>query len=336
MFLMFLMFLQGEASVDIAAGGNLDLCEPFLSKGVRAWRGDAKDWSGKFDEPLESFGADKDLLIGIQGDAAASVYVRSKNGWLNRTYENELRSYKVKDRSDVDMIQTALEFNGVELVAWSKENGVVGVQTKLSGHGNISAVGVIRLEADGRISYTVEGDNTCPLGYGPNLGDGQPRSARQWLELTQATAFPYAIVRLLQCLTVPGLAPDMVVTAQEGFDFGKDWEYYILNFAGGHGGIGPAHLQTPAIFSGAGVAQPGQVVDVATAEDVGSSLHHLLLGASSSAAPSLLSLDFLEQRHDGDIIAAAYHRHPADPATENYAEELLRGKPISCIAGRHD
>ena len=276
------MAYKGEASVDIPAGGNLDLCEAFLSKGVRAWRGDAKAWSGKFDEPLETFGAGKDLLIGIQGDASGSLYVRSgKQGWLSRTYEDELRSYMVPEREGVDLIQTALEYKGVELVAWSRENGVVGVQTKASDKANIdvSAVGVFRLEADGRISYTVEegnseiSSNRCPLGYGPTLADGKPRSAREWLDTTQDTPFPYAIVRLIQCLTVPGLAPDMIVTAQEGFDIGKDWEYYILNFAGGHGGINPSHLRTPAIFSGKGVVQTGQVVDLATAEDVGASLH---------------------------------------------------------------
>ena len=326
---------KGEASVDIPAGGNLDLCEAFLHKGIRAWRGDAKAWSGKFDEPLETFGADKDLLIGIQGDSAGSIYVKSRQGWLSRTYEEELRSYKVPDKEDVDLIQTALDYKGIELVAWSRENGVVGVQTELSGKENIdtSAVGVIRLEADGRISYTVEGGKAdrCPLGYGPTLADGKPRSAREWLEITQETAFPYAIVRLIQCLTVPGLAPDMVVTTREGFDIGKDWEYFILNFAGGHGGINPSHLRTPAIFSGKGVVQAGEIVDLATAEDVGASLHMLL---GSLGTDKLPSLNFLEHRKNDDIIAAAYHSNSKGTSANNFAQELLRGSPISCIADR--
>jgi len=334
---------HGEANVDIPAGGNLDLCEAFLSKGVRAWRGDAKAWSAKFDEPIETFGADKDLLIGIQGDASGSVYVKSSHGWLNRTYEDELQSYKVTGRDDVDLLQTALEYQGVELVAWSRENGVVIVQTKTSntrGDIDISAAGVIHLESDGRISYTVEersyagtSNSRCPLGYEPNLADGKPRSAREWLKSTQQTPFPYAIVRLIQCLTVPGLAPDMVVTAQDGFDFGKDWEYFIRNFAGGHGGISSAHLRTPAIFSGKGVVATGDVVEFATAEDVGASLHTLLLGPLDSD-DALPSLQFMEYRKDDDdIIAAAYRANANTTGGESYAQDLLRGTPISCITG---
>jgi len=316
-------------SVDIPGGGNLDLCDAFVAKGVRAWRGSAKHWSGKFDDPLETFGADKDILIGIQGDSTGTVYVKSAAGWRHRTFEQELRAYKVPNRADVDLVQTALEFRGVELVAWSRENGVVVVQTKLNDGSDISAVGVIRLKEDGRISYSVEDtDGTskrCPLGYGPKLADGNARSAREWLESTENTPFPYALVRLIQCFTVPGLAPDMVVTAQDGFDFGKDWEYFILNFAGGHGGINPSHLRTAAIFSGDGVTT-GKTVNLATAEDIGASLH-MLLGSPHSTP----SLQFLEGQQDKDMIAEAYY---ASPTGENHAQELLRGTPLSCVSSR--
>jgi len=314
------------------------LCEAFLAQGVRAWRGNAKAWSGKFDEQLGSFGIDKDVLIGIQGDASGSVYVKSSNGWLDRTYEDELRSYKVAGQQDVDLIHTALKFRGIELVAWSRKNGVVCVQTNLfendgDDHTNVSGVGVIRLHADGRVSYGLEGHNRCPLGYGPTLADGVPRSAREWLDLTQTTAFPYAIVRLLQCLTVPGLAPDMIVTTQEGFDLSKDWEYFILNFAGGHGGINPTHLRTPAIFSGDGVVSSGQILGTATAEDVGASLHKLLGAIGPGELPSL---NFLESRMAGDVIAEAYWMGSNNGTSGSYAQELLQGTPLSCITGGGD
>lgn len=117
--------LKRGANVTYAVGRS----QCFLSKGVRAWRGDTKAWSAKVDEPLVTFGADKDLLIGIQGDASDSIYVKSIDGWLSRTYEGELRSYKVPGRDDVDLMQTALAYQGVELVACSRENGVVVVQT---------------------------------------------------------------------------------------------------------------------------------------------------------------------------------------------------------------
>lgn len=264
-------------------------------------------------------------VFGIQGDASISAYVKSIAGWKHRTFERELRAYAVPGRADVDVVQTILEVKGVELVAWSRANGIVALQRAFPGERGVSAVGVISFGKDGRMSYIIEGGtdgDRCPLGYAPTLADGTPRSARDWLNNTHDTPFPYAIVRLIQALTVPGLAPDMIVTTQEGYDFSKEWEYFIRNFAGGHGGINSNHMLTPAIFSGNGVS-PG-VVDLATSEDLGASLH-VLLGSNGSPP----TLGFLETQEGEDIIAQAYYSNP-----DGHAVDLLRGSPIPCLARR--
>ena len=53
--------------------------------------------------------------------------------------------------------------------------------------------------------------------------------------MTPRHRYPYGLVRLIQVFTVPGIAPDMIACAKDGFDFGKDWEDHLLNFHGGHG-----------------------------------------------------------------------------------------------------
>lgn len=307
---------HGEASGVIME--NLDLCQAFSP--LRAWRGDSKHWKGVFDEPLATFGKDKDVLIGISGDASANVYVKSRKGWKERTYEEELRAYDGgrNDGVSMDLIQSALDFTGVQLVAWSRTNGVIGIQTTLEG-GGTSAVGVAKLEEDGTVSYRLESDGPCPLGYPANLASGSKRSAREWLEGTVDTPYPYALIRLLQYFTVPGLAPDMTVTALTGFDFGLDWEYYLHNFAGGHGGLHADHLLTPAIFSGAGVT-PGVTIQTATVEDVGASLHHL-------AGSPVASLDFLQDRPDDPIATLVSE----ETTSSKSARDLVRGNPLSCV-----
>jgi len=330
---------HGVASVDIPGGGNLDLCDAFKAINLRAWRGDSKTWSGKFDVPLDKFGSDKDVLIGVSGDMSASVYVRdSLKGWKHRVYEQDLRSYPRSmgtNRSNaVDLIQTVLDFRGVQLVAWSRENGIVAIQTRKSASSGTTShdviysdVGVAKLEKDGKISYQVDDSENknalviCPLGYNKSLADGEPRTPREWLASTVDTSYPYAVVRLLQYFTVPGLAPDMLVTAHEGFDFGKDWEYYVQNFAGGHGGIHRSHLSTPAIFSGAGV-HAHSTVNSATIEDLGESLRVFLGMGSKEAKPSL---DFLDHKHDDIIATSLIHNN------KTYAEDLIRGSPLSCV-----
>lgn len=69
----------------------------------------------------------------------------------------------------------------------------------------------------------------------------------------------------------------------------------------------------------------GEVVEYATAEDVGASLHTLLLDSVDSDDPSP-SLQFLDYRKDDDdIIAAAYRANANTDASHSYAQELLRG-----------
>lgn len=345
---------HGEMNVDVDNGGNLDLCDAFRPHGLNAWRGDSKHWSGSFDDKLDTFGVDKDVLVGVIGDMSTNVYVKNpkEGGWKSRTYEDELRSYPVpnnnnNDDKKVDLIETMLKFHGVELVAWSKSNGIVAVQTTNPLNGTVSSVGVIELQSnDGRISYRLEENANgtseyCPFGYDSNLSNGIPRSPHQWLKETVGTMYPYAVVRLIQYFTVPGLAPDMTVTALKGYDFGKDWEYYLHNFAGGHGGIHKDHITVPAIFSGANV-KSNVDVDVATVEDVGASLHQVLLGSEQSTP----SLEFLRDDPDDvfghlpgvfDRSEKGNNNGMSDSTatattTNTAAEQLVRGVPLSCLS----
>lgn len=245
-----------------------------------------------------------------------------------------------------DLVLALLAYRGIELVACARSSTVFVVQATPTPGGAPSRVGVIELHPDGRLSYFVEpapmhgphsgahssstrpattsawrGD---PLQYAGTeaaaLSNGDPHTAREWLMGTAASEFPYAVVRLAQVLSVPGTAPDLVVTSHEGYDLGGEFEYYIGNFVGGHGGLHARHMRIPAVFAGAGV-RPGTHVAAATAEDVGATLHALI--GSPHARPSLT---FLRDHADDPMVRALEH-------SDSAAADLLRGSPIAgCLA----
>ena len=69
-------------------------------------------------------------------------------------------------------------------------------------------------------------------------------SANQWLDRTHDCDFPYGVVRLYQLTSAPG-GSDVVVTALRGYDFGRNFEFLIGNFQGGHGGVRADQLLLP-------------------------------------------------------------------------------------------
>jgi hypothetical protein len=133
-----------------------------------------------------------------------------------------------------------------------------------------TGAGKIEKEKD-RYIYTFSGKD--PLGQ-PKSAISKKLTAREWLNVSAKTDFPYAVVRLFEVMQAPG-AGEIVVTAQEGYDLASDYELVVGNYKGGHGGLRRDQLVVPFVLAGAGIKK-GAKIEVATSEDLGATLFQLM------------------------------------------------------------
>ncbi len=110
------------------------------------------------------------------------------------------------------------------VIGWSEADQAASVLT---------SDGEATIRSDGeRLSYTSEGAD--PFGYANDprvkpLLDGQLHDTRVWLEATYDTGFPDAVYRVHRLLTASGVG-DLVVTAANDWDLGKDYEVLVDNY----------------------------------------------------------------------------------------------------------
>ncbi len=66
-----------------------------------------------------------------------------------------------------------------------------------------------------------------------------------------------------------------MVLAPLGWDLASDYEMFVGNYRGGHGGLRADQLRVPYILAGPGL-EAGSIITTARAEDVGATLFELL------------------------------------------------------------
>jgi len=253
------------------ADKNLDLREVLEACcGLKAERDSSTHVFGTtLDQPLSDwFG--QDAAVVINGDMINYLYFSdpARSGaeaWRNPVNIDRLRAYKGKDVVDALRKEPGLSF----VIGWSDEQQAAKVYSA-RGEGTIR-------EKSGGWSYTWEGDD--PFGYHGDervqaLLDGQPHDAQAWLQATYDTRFPDAVYRVHRLLTAQD-APDLVVTAANGWDLGKDYEVLVGNYRGGHGGLTDVEMRTWYVFAGPGVRK-GARLNTARTEDVGATLFPLM------------------------------------------------------------
>lgn len=253
------------------ADKNLDLREVLASCcDLTAERDSSTHVVGTtLDQPLSDW-LGKDAVVVINGDMINYLYFSDPGqsgaqAWREPVHLDRLRAYKGKDVVDALRKEPGLAF----VLGWSHEQQAAKV---FSARGE----GTIR-EQSGGWSYTWEGED--PLGYHGDervrpLLDGRPHDAQAWLEATYDTRFPDAVYRVHRLLTAPA-APDLVVTAADAWDLGKDYEVLVGNYRGGHGGLRDVEMRTWYVLAGPGVRK-GARLNTARTEDVGATLFPLL------------------------------------------------------------
>ena len=251
---------------------NLDLRAVLGAEGLSAWRGPATNLDDdKLDEPLSTW-AQTDAVVAVNGNLLNFVYFRNpdyeaEEGWKHPLTTDQVRNYpRRRGEGTVDAVQALLDTEGVELVILRAEGGEI----EIYGEGGRGTIGVL---GDDLYTYRTEGPD--PLRYDRDvrtleLIDGEPRTGREWLEATYFSDYPDAVVQVARVATAPG-AGELTVTCEKGYDLAADYELFIRNYKGGHGGLRGDQLRVPFILAGPEI-RSGVRLETARSEDVGATL----------------------------------------------------------------
>ena len=88
----------------------------------------------------------------------------------------------------------------------------------------------------------------------------------KWIELTYESKYPDAVYRLFSIMQSPNIG-DLVITSQEGYDLAKDFEMFVNNYKGGHGGLRADQISVPYIIYTNNHTQ--DTLNYARSEDIG-------------------------------------------------------------------
>lgn len=246
---------------------NADLVQTFARHGVRAFRGEAtKLLSGGLDESMASLNFE--VLIAINGNLVNLLYVRKPNApaaqaWKTAPTRTELMAYPNVRGESVPLVDILLSDPSIEhVILRGAAPGSIEVVSS-GGRGLIE-------EREGNYRYTVTGAD--PFGYKGTISlvDDAFHPKKRWLRATAKTAFPDAIHRCAVAMQQSG-APDLIVTSKKGWDLANDYELFVSDYQGGHGGLRSDQISVPYVLAGPGIGGPRRI-ETARAEDVGATV----------------------------------------------------------------
>ena len=180
----------------------------------------------------------------VAGNGSAMVYARPGEPRPTRWPVEQLRR---PDTFGVgaDLVQALLREPAVGLLAAESADGGVWV-------GDANGDARLRRTSAGIAYQPMTGD---PLG----IGGARVGTPRDWLEATWDASFPDATYHLLDQFRADRTG-DLVVVAQEGYDFRARYE--IPEHKAGHGSLVRSHMQTPVWSSEPLPAEPIRTVDL--------------------------------------------------------------------------
>ena len=187
---------------------------------------------------------DPRAAVMVAGNGSAMIYARPAESRERRWPVERLRQRDAFGSTN-DIVAALLAEKAVALVAGESAGGGIWVGGARGG---------------ARLTTTAGGISYEPLDGDP-LGVGGPRTMtmRNWLEATWDAPFPDAVCQLLDQFRAVRTG-DLVVVAEEGFDFRERFE--VPEHKAGHGSLIRAHLQTPVWASEPVPARPLRTVDL--------------------------------------------------------------------------
>jgi hypothetical protein len=194
-------------------------------------------YTDQLDTPLEDF-MEKDGYFVINGNLSAYLYMKNpdlqgKEAWGKKLTAGELQNYTGKN-----IPVSIANFDGIDLVSYALDTSTIIINK----NGMES-----RFKMVGQDSFSYSYRSEDPFSYGEKLQRDAPYSAAQILEKTYLTEYPYAPMRLFNLLTRPD-GPDLVMTSLPGYDLADDYEIFVSDYKGGHGGIRSELLRVPYIL----------------------------------------------------------------------------------------
>lgn len=243
----------------------------FREAGLNAYRGPATHLlEDDLEDARESY-EEYDAVIAINGNLMAYVYTKapgSPAAWSRPPTYEELTHYQTP-QGPKNLIDLYLAQEGIEHVISRRTATEFEVASR-------EGVGLVNTSSAGFSYRVIQGKD--PLGYAsqpalkPLLGLNM-YPAETWMRASIDSEFPHGVVRIARLMLHPG-AGDLVVTSAKLYDLAPDFELFVGEYKGGHGGLRKDQILAPFIISGPGVHP--QRVPIATAEDVGATLHDLL------------------------------------------------------------
>ena len=243
---------------------NIRVEESLLSMtGINLHRGKAANmFSMSLDEAADTY-SDYHGKFVVNGNLSAFIYLIDQDQWTTRFDESKLRHFR-----NVDLIEALLEIEGIGLLIYRGDSQTFIVESK-------GGRGVIRSKGDS-LSYSIEGKD--PLRYEDfvirdTFSYEQYYNADLFLDITTNSEYPDALNRIVGILHQTN-SPDIVVLSEDGYDLAKDYEAFVNNYKGGHGGLHKDLISVPFILSGKGIQS--KEIDVMRSEDFGKMIFDFL------------------------------------------------------------
>ena len=180
----------------------------------------------------------------VAGNGSAMIYATPGAPRAGRWPLARLRLAATFGGTEPDLVAALLREPAVAFVAAEDVDGAVRLASR-------DGEATLRCTAE-TITYTVE--TADPLGGGTFSGSG-----RAWLARSFDMEFPDAAVQLLDQFRSPRTG-DLVVVANDGYDFRDRWE--VPEHKAGHGSLHRAHMQVPVWSNQPLVAAPLRTVDL--------------------------------------------------------------------------
>lgn len=244
---------------------NLDLRAQLKKLDIDMERGESIHiMTDELTTPLTDF-VDQDGYLVVNGNLSNYLYFKDPNkegvdAWREKLLLHQLESYSTTDKK-VNLLEYIANVEGVDIIAAQKDDSTVLIRRE-------DAIAKI-INRKGKWRYEIAlGD---PLFYSTDslaskLLDGKYYTPEQWLEASSHSQYPDAVYRVGALMLQEGVG-DILVCSQAGYDLAADYEIFVGNYRGGHGGLHTELIKVPYViyFPGKGASN----INVARSEDIG-------------------------------------------------------------------
>lgn len=217
---------------------NIDFCGWMKdSFGLEIERGKSVHiFNSSLDQPLEDIES-KDGFFVINGNLTAYLYMKNPDqsfpqNWGNPLPYPLLTRYPSKGKY-IHIPEVLSQNENLELIVYKDDQENVTIR-------NGKHLAQLSYYEQGIKYDTTEGN---PLFY-PDSLIGKIMSESDWLIKTTETEFPYAVPRIWKLMNAPGIG-DIVMTSRKGVDLANDYEIFVGNYKGGHGGLRKEIITVP-------------------------------------------------------------------------------------------